>query len=56
MDGKVLWKIPVGDQITSDILQVDFFNNNKLQYIFTTRNAIHIIDRLEIMSSLIHCT
>lgn len=46
MEGKVLWKIPVGDQITSDINEVDFYNNGKLQYIFTTHDAIHIIDRL----------
>ncbi|HEX8037630.1 MAG TPA: hypothetical protein VF490_00705, partial [Chryseosolibacter sp.] len=46
MDGKVLWKVPVGDPITSDIQQIDFFNNGKLQYIFSTHDAIHIIDRL----------
>ena len=46
MDGKVLWNLPIGDEITSDILQVDFYNNGKLQYIFTTHDAIHIIDRL----------
>jgi hypothetical protein len=46
MDGKELWRIPVGDQITSDIQQVDFFKNGKLQYIFATHDAIHIIDRL----------
>lgn len=46
MEGKVLWKIPVGDQITSDVQQIDFYNNGKLQYIFSTHDAIHIIDRL----------
>jgi len=46
MEGKVLWEIPVGDRITSDIQQVDFYNNGKLQYIFSTKDAIHIIDRL----------
>lgn len=46
MEGKVLWKIPVGDQITSDIDQIDFYNNGKLQYIFSTHDAVHIIDRL----------
>lgn len=46
MEGKVLWNIPVGDEITSDINQIDFFSNGKLQYIFTTQDAIHIIDRL----------
>lgn len=46
MEGKVLWKIPVGDEITSDIRQIDYYNNGKLQYIFSTHDAIHIIDRL----------
>jgi hypothetical protein len=46
MEGKVVWRIPIGDQITSDIQQIDFYNNGKLQYIFTTHDAIHIIDRL----------
>ncbi len=46
MEGKIIWKISLGDQITSDIDQIDFFNNGKLQYIFATRDAIHIIDRL----------
>lgn len=46
MEGDVLWKVPVGDPITSDIQQIDYFNNGKLQYIFTTRDVLHIIDRL----------
>lgn len=46
MEGKVLWKIPVGDRITSEIQQIDFYANGKLQYIFATSDAIHIIDRL----------
>lgn len=45
-DGKVLWKLSIGDRITSDVSQVDFFKNGKLQYFFTTQDAIHIIDRL----------
>lgn len=46
MEGRVLWKMPVGDRITSDIHQVDFYGNGKLQYLFATRDALHIIDRL----------
>jgi hypothetical protein len=45
-DGKVLWKLPIGDEIISDVTQIDFFNNGKLQYFFSTRSAVHIIDRL----------
>ena len=46
MEGKVLWKIPVGDQITSEIEQIDYYSNGKLQYVFATHDALHIIDRL----------
>lgn len=46
MEGKVLWKLPIGDQITGSIHQIDFFKNGKLQYIFATHDAIHVIDRL----------
>jgi hypothetical protein len=45
-DGSVLWKLPIGDKIVSDVSQVDFFKNGKLQYFFATQDAIHIIDRL----------
>lgn len=46
MEGKVLWKLPIGDRIRSEIQQVDFYANGKLQYIFATSDAIHIVDRL----------
>lgn len=46
MEGKVLWTIPIGNPIRTEIQQIDFFANGKLQYIFSTRDAIHIIDRL----------
>jgi hypothetical protein len=45
-DGKVLWKLSIGGPIISDVTQVDFFNNGKLQYFFSTKDAIHIVDRL----------
>lgn len=44
-EGSVLWKIPVGDRITSDVTQIDFYANGKLQYFFTTRTGLHVIDR-----------
>jgi hypothetical protein len=45
-DGKVLWTLPIGDRIIGDVMQVDFFNNGKLQYFFATKYSLHIIDRL----------
>jgi hypothetical protein len=45
-EGKVLWKLPIGDAIASEVHQIDFFANGKLQYLFATRDALHIVDRL----------
>ncbi len=45
-EGKALWKMPVGDKIVSEVTQVDFYDNGKLQYFFATRDAFHLIDRL----------
>ena len=44
--GKVLWKVTLDEPIISDIKQIDFFNNGKLQFLFTTSKKIHVIDRL----------
>ena len=43
--GKVRWKIPVSGQILSDIHQVDYYMNGKLQYLFNTENNLYLIDR-----------
>jgi len=45
-EGAVLWKISLGDPITSEVAQIDFYGNGKLQYFFTTRSGVHVIDRL----------
>jgi hypothetical protein len=45
-EGATLWKIAIGERITSDVSQIDFFGNGKLQYFFTTRDAMYVIDRL----------
>ncbi|UII32597.1 hypothetical protein LVD17_01920 [Fulvivirga ulvae] len=45
-DGNVLWKDSLGQPIISDIEQVDYYKNGKLQYFFATRSALHIVDRL----------
>jgi hypothetical protein len=45
-EGTVLWKIAIGDRIVTDIVQIDFYGNGKLQYFFATRDALHVIDRL----------
>lgn len=43
--GRILWKIPLDETINSDVYQVDYFKNGKLQFLFSSRNFIHLIDR-----------
>ena len=40
------WSLNVGEAIISDISQIDYYKNGKLQIIFATKRKIHIIDRL----------
>ena len=42
---EILWKDSLGVPITSDVYQVDFYNNGKLQYLFASDSALHLIDR-----------
>lgn len=43
--GSVIWKIEVADLILSEIFLIDYYKNNKYQYVFNTENKIYIIDR-----------
>ncbi len=43
--GRVLWKKELESQIIGKVHQIDFFRNGKLQYLFTTKNRLHLIDR-----------
>ena len=43
--GRILWKQQIGDEIMSDIYQIDYYRNGKLQYLFNTKNRIYLIDR-----------
>ncbi len=44
--GKVLWKKQVDGKIMSKVYQIDYYRNNKLQYLFNTKDKIYIIDRI----------
>ncbi len=44
-NGKVLWKQNIGEKIESEVYQVDYYKNNKLQYLFNTKHKIYLIDR-----------
>jgi hypothetical protein len=43
--GRILWKIPMSEKINSDIYQVDYYKNGKLQLLFSSLNYLHLIDR-----------
>jgi len=43
-EGLILWKIKLEGPIRSDIFQLDCSRNGKLQYFFSTDNALHMID------------
>ncbi|MCF8378518.1 MAG: hypothetical protein K9H49_03010 [Bacteroidales bacterium] len=43
--GDILWKIKSDGPIISDIIQVDYYNNGKLQYLFNTVKKLYLIDR-----------
>ena len=44
-EGVSLWKIKLPGKIMSEIYQVDYYRNGKLQYLFSTKNQMHLIDR-----------
>jgi hypothetical protein len=43
--GRILWKIQLSEPINSEVFQVDYFRNGKLQLLFSTRNNLYVIDR-----------
>jgi hypothetical protein len=43
--GRLLWRDSLGGAIRGGISQIDFYRNNKLQYLLATEQEIHIIDR-----------
>lgn len=44
-DGQVLWTVNIPDEVISEIHQIDLYHNNRLQYVFNTKNQLYIIDR-----------
>lgn len=43
--GRILWKLQLNEKITSEIYQVDYYKNGKLQLLFSTKSKLHVIDR-----------
>jgi len=43
--GIILWKKMLDGPLKSDVFQVDYYGNGKLQFLFSTRNRIYLLDR-----------
>ncbi|MEM7055471.1 MAG: hypothetical protein AAF392_01125 [Bacteroidota bacterium] len=43
--GKLIWKKALEGPILTDIFAVDYYKNNKIQYLWATRDTLHLIDR-----------
>ena len=43
--GRVLWKKALESKIVGPVQQIDLFKNGKLQYLFATKNKLHLVDR-----------
>lgn len=43
--GRVLWKVKLNEQILGGVHQVDYYKNGKLQFLFSTKSQLHLIDR-----------
>jgi hypothetical protein len=43
--GIILWKQMLDGPLKSEVFQVDYFKNGKLQYLFNTANKIYMLDR-----------
>jgi hypothetical protein len=43
--GKVIWEKQIDEPIVGEVKQIDVYKNDKLQMLFSTANAIHVLDR-----------
>ncbi|MEQ9443498.1 MAG: hypothetical protein RIG62_30950 [Cyclobacteriaceae bacterium] len=44
-DQSIIWLDSLGATIRGDVFQIDYYRNNKLQYLFPSDSALHLIDR-----------
>ncbi len=44
-EGKIRWRRWLEGPVKTSIFQIDYLKNNKLQYLFATKNALQLIDR-----------
>lgn len=43
--GRPRWSVSINEPILSEIHQIDYFRNGKLQYLFNTKSKLYLIDR-----------
>ena len=43
--GRILWKVPLREKITSSVFMIDYFRNGKYQLLFSGENYLHLLDR-----------
>ena len=44
-EGRIRWSLPLPGNIMSEIHQIDYYKNGKLQYLFNTKEKLYVIDR-----------
>lgn len=44
-EGRIRWTISISEPIMSEIFQVDYYKNGKLQYLFNTKDKLYLVDR-----------
>ena len=44
-NGQIEWTKKINDRIIDEVKQIDSYKNGRLQYVFTTQNSLHMIDR-----------
>ena len=44
-EGKINWSIDLEEPIVSEIFQIDYLANGKLQYLFSSKNKLYLVDR-----------
>ena len=44
-EGEVLWNDSIGHRINSEVFQIDFYKNGKLQYLFASSEHLFVVDR-----------
>lgn len=43
--GRVLWKVPLREEIIGSVYMIDYYRNGKYQLLFNGKNNLHLIDR-----------